>query len=153
MHLEAFLKRLAQKYRIGIVGTIVHGTLPAPTDDPFPTVDPFTHLTPETALAERTAPTPEQRAWVEWLGRNMTDRVENAGHPQAPVLHNTAFFIDDHGEVIGEYIKRNLWIPERWVFVLVERLLLTTRKPVSDPGRDGQQGVRHKVGQGRLPHL
>lgn len=44
----------------------------------------------------------------------MTDKVENAGHPQAPILHNTAFYIDENGELIGEYIKKNLWHPERY---------------------------------------
>lgn len=56
---------------------------------------------------------PEQKAWIDWLDRNMTDNVENAGHPQAPVLHNTAFYIDEEGNLIGEYVKRNLWHPER----------------------------------------
>lgn len=91
----------------------MHGALPQPTDDPFPDADPFTHLCAESALAERTSASPEQQAWADWLGRNMTDRVENAGHPQAPVLHNTAFFIDEHGDVVSEYIKKNLWHPER----------------------------------------
>lgn len=30
-----------------------------------------------------------------------------------PVLINEAFFIDDKGDVVGSYHKRNLWHPER----------------------------------------
>lgn len=91
----------------------MHGSLPEETDDPFPADDPFTHLSADYVLPDMKSTSAEQKAWIDWLGRNMTDKVENAGHPQAPILHNTAFFIDENGEVVGEYIKANLWHPER----------------------------------------
>ncbi|EJT48227.1 hypothetical protein A1Q1_02793 [Trichosporon asahii var. asahii CBS 2479] len=95
-------QRLAKSHRVGIVGSIVHGVLPETTEDPFPTSDPFTHLSAECSLPDRCTTSPEQQAWIDWLARNMTDKVENAGHPQAPILHNTAFYIDENGELIGE---------------------------------------------------
>jgi len=106
-HLTTFLQHLAKKHGIAIVGTIVHGSLPASAGNaPFPEDDPFGHLLTTKPGGKIT---PGQLAWAKWL----------EAHPPAwedgvrPILKNTAFFIDDSGALVGEYVKQNLWHPER----------------------------------------
>jgi predicted amidohydrolase len=69
---------------------------------PFPTSSPFS-LDPPKKI------TPAQLEWAKYLEAHPPAAEDNE-----PVLHNTAFFIEGgSGKVIGEYIKRNLWHPER----------------------------------------
>ncbi|ORX40909.1 carbon-nitrogen hydrolase [Kockovaella imperatae] len=96
-HLTAHLQDLAKKHNISIVGTIVHGKLPSSHSAALPSVSPFT-----SSDAAR-------KEWVEYLKANPPSDEQVA----EPTLHNTAFFIDENGRVLGEYIKKNLWHPER----------------------------------------
>ncbi|KAK8850624.1 hypothetical protein IAR55_004543 [Kwoniella newhampshirensis] len=52
-----------------------------------------------------------QLEWAKYLQQNPASTEENA----QPTLRNTAFFVDETGELKGEYVKRNLWHPERLI--------------------------------------
>lgn len=87
----------------------MHGSLPdSAKSSPFPTSSPFEHLLNANAKPGDKI-TPAQLEWAKWLEQHPATVEDNA----APVLHNTAFFIDDNGTVLGEYVKANLWHPER----------------------------------------
>ncbi len=68
----------------------------------MPRRSPFSHL-----LDGRPSPTPEQNEWAQWM------KVYVQTEETQPILTNEAFFIDENGEMIGAYTKRNLWHPER----------------------------------------
>ncbi|WOO82226.1 putative nitrilase [Vanrija pseudolonga] len=108
-HLTSFLQTLAKQHHISIVGTIVHGVLPesaAFSHAAFPSGSPFEHLHANTNPGKIT---PAQLEWAKWLEQHPATVEDNA----RPVLSNTAFFIDENGNVVGEYVKQNLWHPER----------------------------------------
>ncbi|KAL2396918.1 hypothetical protein ABEF93_004738 [Exophiala dermatitidis] len=46
---------------------------------------------------------------------NGSTTTADTNSPPAPALHNIAYFIAYTGEILGSYIKANLWIPERTV--------------------------------------
>lgn len=102
------MQTLAREHDISIVGTIVHGSLP-PSASPasaFPTSSPFEN----DGKAKHEKITPAQLEWARWLESHPATVEDNL----EPILHNTAFFIEGGtGTVLGEYIKRNLWHPER----------------------------------------
>jgi len=51
-------------------------------------------------------------AWAKFLQQYPQSAEENA----EPILKNVALFIEGgSGEIKGEYAKRNLWHPERYV--------------------------------------
>lgn len=87
-----------------LVGTVVVGTPHASVAASIPRHSPFHHL-----LSDVPTPTPEQSEWAEWT------KVYVQTEETRPVLKNEAFFIDERGEMIGTYTKRNLWHPERSV--------------------------------------
>ncbi|XAO27081.1 hypothetical protein I312_105923 [Cryptococcus bacillisporus CA1280] len=51
----------------------------------------------------------QQLEWAKYLEQHPLSSEENS----TPVLKNTAFFIDEEGVLQGEYVKQNLWHPER----------------------------------------
>jgi predicted amidohydrolase len=108
VHLTSFLQALSKRHSISIVGTIVHGTHPPSAGNAaFPTGSPFEHLLSGAKPGGKI--TPAQLEWAKWLQQHPSSAEENS----EPVLHNTAFFIDENGDLLGEYIKENLWHPER----------------------------------------
>ena len=101
-HLIDLIRTLARQYRMCIVGTIIHSPLTSPVSSPFiHLLDPKKpqHITPA------------QLEWAKYLQSHLASSEETA-HPG---LLNTAFFVDKDGEVKGEYVKRSLWVPERYV--------------------------------------
>ncbi|KAK8847724.1 hypothetical protein IAR55_005583 [Kwoniella newhampshirensis] len=94
-HLITYLSHLAKEYNVSIVGTIVHSSC-----DGLPTTSPFDHLissSSQTKLSE----------WRKFVR-------ENPGTNHSPELRNTAFYIEaGSGKVLDEFVKRNLWHPER----------------------------------------
>lgn len=78
------------------------GTPHASASAPVPRRSPFHHLLDNVATA-----TPEQAEWAEWM------KLYVQTEETRPVLTNEAFFIDERGEMVGAYTKRNLWHPER----------------------------------------
>ena len=106
----------AKKHGIAIVGSIVVSTFPDSRPAP-PSSSPFEHIAIDGA-APRGAPGARKisAAQLEWA-KYLEAYPETAEEKGEPVLHNTAFFIDEHGEVVGRYIKRNLWHSERCVTV------------------------------------
>ncbi|WRT70818.1 uncharacterized protein IL334_007817 [Kwoniella shivajii] len=114
-HLITFLQKLAKEHKLSLCGSIVHGTR-EDGSAPFPESSPFSHIpltsTPDINTKSKTSSssiTAAQLEWAEYLEKQPSTMEENA----KPTLYNTAFFIDDRGELIGEYIKKNLWHPER----------------------------------------
>ncbi|KAL7420791.1 hypothetical protein Q5752_004744 [Cryptotrichosporon argae] len=108
-YLFEFVQSLAKQHAIAIVGSIVVSSFP-PTRPAPPAVSPFAHV----PLGGAPAPparriTDAQLAWAKYLEAYPATAEERA----EPVLHNTAFFIDERGDVVGRYIKRNLWHSER----------------------------------------
>ncbi|WWC65305.1 uncharacterized protein I303_107922 [Kwoniella dejecticola CBS 10117] len=112
-HLLTFLQTLAKIHGIALCGTIVHGTREEGAG-PIPDSNPFDHISTHTAKSTHTNTkqpgiTPAQLEWAKYLEKHPLSTEESA----QPVLYNTAFFIDEKGELIGEYTKKNLWHPER----------------------------------------
>ena len=96
---------LAEIHDISIVGTIVHdddtGSSPSK-----PATSPFAHLS---AKGSDVSPrsTKVQEEWSSYVERNPVGA-------HSPALSNTAFFIEGGtGKVVAQYVKRNLWHPER----------------------------------------
>lgn len=80
----------------------------------MPAESPFVHLLggpPPKALTDA------QQSWAEWVQHHLVDVEAKVGHARYPQIHNTSVFIDDEGQVLGEYAKQNLWHPERYVLV------------------------------------
>lgn len=102
-HIFTFLRNLARTHQVSLCGTVVVGTPHASVTTPVPRHSPFDHLLDENAAA----PTQGQREWAEWM------KLYVQTEETKPVLVNEAFFIDESGEVVGSYHKRNLWHPER----------------------------------------
>jgi len=97
---EACIASLAKKYEIGISGSIVHGRPRSTTSTTFPSppsICPFT---------DSNGP----KQWSDYLRENR-DTILN--HVDQIALENEAFLLDTTGEMCGNYIKRNLWHPER----------------------------------------
>lgn len=105
VHLTTALQDLARENDIAIVGTIVHGSLPSSAQgQPFPASSPFSSTSQDNKI------TSAQLEWAKYLQQYPATTEDNSN----PVLHNTAFYIEGKtGEVVGKYIKRNLWHPER----------------------------------------
>ena len=90
------MQQLAEKYKVAVVGTIVHSILAKSVTTP--STSPFDG--------------PTQTTSEEWRG--LCDKVT----PER--LENTAFFIDgETSQVSHEYVKQNLWHPERYVHCLL----------------------------------
>ncbi|WWC72698.1 uncharacterized protein I206_106662 [Kwoniella pini CBS 10737] len=106
-HLLTFFKNLAKKNKISICGTIVHGKREEGFE-PFPQVNPFEHIT-SSSLTNNNKITSSQLEWAKYLEKNPLINEEDSN----PILYNIAFFINDNGDLIGEYTKKNLWHPER----------------------------------------
>ncbi|WWC98270.1 hypothetical protein V866_005161 [Kwoniella sp. B9012] len=106
-HLLTFLRDLAKTHRIALCGTIVHGTREEGAA-PIPSSSPFSHIPLHTSHKSPSI-SPAQLEWGKYLEAHPLSTEESA----QPTLYNTAFFIDDEGEVVGEYTKKNLWHPER----------------------------------------
>lgn len=89
-----YFKTLAKKHKIAIVGSTPVGT-------------------PNEALKLPPVPNAplDSDEWRKWLANYTVD--ENL----PPTIYNQAFFIDDKGEMVGVYRKRNLWHPERYVCI------------------------------------
>ncbi|WRT63098.1 uncharacterized protein IL334_000001 [Kwoniella shivajii] len=97
-HLTEYLSHLAQGFNVSIVGTIVHCVC-----EDLPSTSPFTHL----MLSSSSKPDMEQ--WRQYV-------KANPGQNHSPKLHNTAFYIEaGTGKVLDEFVKRNLWHPERTI--------------------------------------
>lgn len=88
------------------MGTIVHGSRDA--GPAFPGSDPFSHI-PLKSGPRPSKVTLQQLEWAKYLEQNPLSSEENS----KPTLKNTAFFIDEEGVLQGEYVKQNLWHPER----------------------------------------
>lgn len=86
------LKSLAKQYKVALVGTILVGS-------------PHESLN----LPSYPVGSLEGEEWKQWLFAYTADETT------PPTMFNQAFFIDDNGEMIGSYHKRNLWHPERFV--------------------------------------
>ena len=106
-HLTSQLQTLAKRHSIAIVGTIVHYKPPDSLSTPLPSDSPFDP--PSSSSKAQHHQTPAQLEWAKYLESHPSTAEENS----EPILHNTAFFIDDTGALLGEYVKRNLWHPER----------------------------------------
>ncbi|WWD20802.1 hypothetical protein CI109_105279 [Kwoniella shandongensis] len=100
-------RQLAKKHNACITGSIVHGT--RESGAPLPTVSPFAHIPLHANKPSTSKITPAQLEWAKYLEANPLSAEESS----QPTLRNTAFFIDQSGEIKGEYVKRNLWHPER----------------------------------------
>lgn len=107
----SFLQNVARQFKVAITGTIGCG-VPVKVQCPMPTQSPFVHLLDGAPCQGLTA---AQLAWAEWITQHPVSPQHNVGYPDYPQIHNTSFFIDDEGKVLGEYTKRNLWHSERWV--------------------------------------
>lgn len=105
-YLLSFLCHLAKAHRVCLVGTIVHGSRDA--GPAFPGSDPFSHI-PLKSGPRPSKVTLQQLEWAKYLEQHPLSSEENS----TPVLKNTAFFIDEEGVSQGEYVKQNLWHPER----------------------------------------
>lgn len=88
------------------MGTIVHGSRDA--GPAFPGSDPFSHI-PLKSSPRPSKVTLQQLEWAKYLEQHPLSSEENS----KPTLKNTAFFIDEEGVLQGEYVKQNLWHPER----------------------------------------
>ncbi|WVQ95307.1 hypothetical protein IAU59_002402 [Kwoniella sp. CBS 9459] len=118
-HLTTYLQSLAKKYNVCLVGTIVHGTREAGSAGAadLPSVSPFEHIPSSSSSSSNASGikgkhgtiTPAQLEWAKYLQQHPVSAEENS----QPVIYNTAFFIDEHGQVLSEYVKKNLWHPER----------------------------------------
>ncbi|GFZ47998.1 hypothetical protein JCM24511_05745 [Saitozyma sp. JCM 24511] len=111
-HLLAFIQSLAKRYNVAIVGSIVHGALPLSAEgQSFPASSPFAHIPLSCTGSPRpTKITPSQLEWAKFIEQNLPTTEENS----EPVLKNTAFYVEaGTGELKGDYVKRNLWHPER----------------------------------------
>ncbi|ORY31263.1 carbon-nitrogen hydrolase [Naematelia encephala] len=112
-HLQAYLASLASHHGICIVGSIVHGHLTSSASaSAIPKTSPFSHLpldplTASSALGNKI--TAAQLEWAKFLESHPISSEDAA----APELKNTAVFIDSKGQLCGQYVKRNLWHPER----------------------------------------
>ncbi|RXK41014.1 hypothetical protein M231_01645 [Tremella mesenterica] len=111
-HLLNFVQSLARIYNICIVGTIVHGSTPMHV---CPDISPFDHLFPHSKPYSEIHQlegkiTSSQKQWAKYL-HHFPPTTEETSQPS---LKNTAFFIEGTtGNVLGTYVKRNLWHPER----------------------------------------
>ena len=86
------MQQLAEKYKVALVGTIVHG-IPA-KGVTTPSKYPFDEMKQQTS-----------GEWRELCEKETPERMEN-----------TAFYIDGAtSQVSHEYVKQNLWHPERFV--------------------------------------
>ncbi|WWD19408.1 hypothetical protein CI109_103868 [Kwoniella shandongensis] len=93
-HLIAYLSHLAKEHNVSIVGTIIHSVC-----DDLPPTSPFDHL-----LSDAPKDVTKWREYVK----------ANPGTNHSPQLLNTAFYIEaGSGKVLDEFVKRNLWHPER----------------------------------------
>jgi predicted amidohydrolase len=102
------LGALARQHRIAIVGSVLTGIVPAELQLPaVPSVSPFEHLL--TGPVAGSGVTRAQKDWAAWV----SDYKAVIATDFRPVVKNTAFFIDETGELTGRYDKRNLWHPER----------------------------------------
>ncbi len=113
-HLISFIVGLAREHEISIVGSIVQGTLPeSALGSPFPSASPFSHIPLHSSVGFISGKiTESQLAWAKYLQQYPQSAKEDA----EPVLRNTALFIEGaSGQIQGEYSKRNLWHPERYV--------------------------------------
>ncbi|KAK4684937.1 hypothetical protein P7C73_g5227, partial [Tremellales sp. Uapishka_1] len=108
-HLITHLSSLAAHHSICIAGTVVHGVLPAGSAPP-PISNPFAHLPLSSTqrVSDREGEKVQYQEWARYLESYSEAKAEDE-----PELKNTAFFINEKGELIGEYIKKNLWHPER----------------------------------------
>ncbi|CAD6570667.1 MAG: hypothetical protein TREMPRED_005947 [Tremellales sp. Tagirdzhanova-0007] len=105
-HLTAFLSRLAQAHNISIVGTIIRPAYDAIEALDTPKDSPFAHI----PLTKHPAPCAAAPSLAEWEAFVRDNPVKN----HEPALENTALFIEGgSGQLLGEFVKRNLWHPER----------------------------------------
>ena len=104
-YLDEALIRLAGKYGVAIVGTIVHGT--ASHLGPMPDISPFED-------DEGGDGSKGRAAWSEYLQANR----DGLGETEGFTLYNEASYIDGEG-VKGRYHKRNLWHPERYADLII----------------------------------
>jgi hypothetical protein len=96
---------LAKEYNISIVGTIVHSIFP--TQREVPTSSPFSHLPTTSKAPTSTEPISDLKEWEAFIEKN-------PGSNHDPDLQNTAFYIEGgSGKLVDEFVKRNLWHPER----------------------------------------
>ncbi|ODN77925.1 hypothetical protein L202_05025 [Cryptococcus amylolentus CBS 6039] len=108
-YLLAFFQELAKEHKVALVGTIVHGSR---SNAPFPQVNPFSHIplrSGSSTSAEHSKITSAQLEWAKYFEQHPLSTEEGV----EPVAKNIAFFIDDEGKAVGEYVKQNLWHPER----------------------------------------
>ncbi|AAW46909.1 hypothetical protein CNBM0660 [Cryptococcus deneoformans B-3501A] len=105
-YLLSFLCHLAKAHRVCLVGTIVHGS--RNNGPAFPASDPFSHI-PLKSGPRPSKVTLQQLEWAKYLEQHPLSSEENS----TPIVKNTAFFIDEEGVLQGEYVKQNLWHPER----------------------------------------
>ncbi|WVR08703.1 hypothetical protein IAU60_005761 [Kwoniella sp. DSM 27419] len=96
-HLTTFLCDLARKYKVCLVGSIVHGTREAGAA-PVPDSSPFEHIPRESKASKPHGITANQLEWAKYLQQHPMSAEENA----TPTLYNTAFFINEQGEVVSE---------------------------------------------------
>ncbi|BEI81291.1 hypothetical protein CcaverHIS002_0204510 [Cutaneotrichosporon cavernicola] len=102
-HIFTFLRKVALNNGVCLVGTVVVGTPHAAVTRLMPRHSPFHHLLDPSVQTQ----TGEQMEWAEWMHEYVQTQETQ------PMLKNEAFFIDEKGEMVGAYTKRNLWHPER----------------------------------------
>ncbi|WWC92416.1 uncharacterized protein L201_007373 [Kwoniella dendrophila CBS 6074] len=89
---EYFLQGIVNEGRQVIHGTREEGAASVPDSNPF------SHIPTDTKSKPTTHITSAQLEWAKYLETHPLSSEENAG----PKLYNTAFFIDDRGEIPGE---------------------------------------------------